>query len=261
MPQDRTLLQQADGLVVERVVKHVAALQWTPTYEAATPRLVLPAHGATQFRLAGQTVLADGVTVFGLPGQLPYEMKPCAAQPRTSIVVSMPQGTAPWPVQPAAWLLTPRALWRLRRHWRALARGDAATPSTPALLQSELRAAVRLPDHGDRGAAAVQRARQFMAGQGSAGWTLHDVADAACCSLFHLARQFRRHTGLSLHGYRQRLRLAAALQRLEDGERDLAALAYELGYCSQSHLGEAFRRDIGVTPAQARCALAASARI
>lgn len=87
-------------------------------------------------------------------------------------------------------------------------------------------------------------------------WTLHDVADAACCSPFHLARSFRKHTGLSLHGYRQRLRLAAALQRLEEGERELAALAHELGYSSQSHLGSAFVREIGVTPAQARRTLA-----
>lgn len=261
MPQDRTLLQQADGLVVERVVKHAAALQWTPTYEAATPRLVLPSQGATQFRLAGQTVLADGVTVLGLPQRMPYEMKPCVAQARTSIVVSVPQGAAPWQPQPLTWLLTPLALWRLRRHWRALARGDAGAQPTRALLQAELRAAVPLSADGGRCAAVVQRARHFMAGQGPAGWTLQDVADAACCSLFHLARQFRHQTGLSLHGYRQRLRLAAALQRLEEGERDLAGLAHDLGYCSQSHLGEALRRSIGVTPAQARGALAPGAQI
>jgi AraC-like DNA-binding protein len=61
---------------------------------------------------------------------------------------------------------------------------------------------------------------------------------------------------MSLHGYRQRLRLAAALQRLEEGERDLAALAHDLGYSSQSHLGAVFRRELGVTPAQARLELA-----
>ena len=95
-----------------------------------------------------------------------------------------------------------------------------------------------------------------MADRRAAPWTLRDVADAACCSPFHLARSFRRHTGLSLHGYRQRLRLALALQRLEEGECDLAALAHELGYSSQSHLGSAFLRELGVTPAQARRALA-----
>lgn len=257
MPQDRTVLQQAPGLTVERVVKHAAPAQWSPIYEAPTPRLVLPAHGATEFRLAGQTVLLDGITVLGLPTCLPYQMKPCVAQARTSIVVSTLQGAAPWQQQPRAWLLTPRALWRLRRHWRALARDGEGAEPTRALLQAELRAAAPLVRGVGRSIEAVQRAQRFMAAQDTAGWSLHDVADAACCSLFHLARQFRRHTGLSLHGYRQRLRLAAALQRLEDGERDLAGLAHDLGYSSQSHLGEALRRQIGATPAQARLALAA----
>ena len=38
---------------------------------------------------------------------------------------------------------------------------------------------------------------------------------------------------------------------------DLAALAHDLGYCSQSHLGAVFRREVGVTLAQARAALCA----
>lgn len=255
MPQVRTLLQQAGGLTVERVVKHATTLHWSPTYEAATPRLVLPAQGAVEFQLAGRTVVLDGTTVLGLPGGLPYQMKPCGAKAQTSIVVSAQQGAALWQDQAHAWFLAPRSLWRLRRHWRALARGGCCAVPTQTLLQAELRSAMA---HGTgRSAAVVQRAQRFMVAQDCADWSLHDVADAACCSLFHLARQFRRHTGLSLHGYRQRLRLAAALQRLEDGERDLAGLAHDLGYSSQSHLGAAFRAAMGSTLAQARLALAA----
>jgi AraC-like DNA-binding protein len=129
------------------------------------------------------------------------------------------------------------------------------------MLQRLLSHAAPAAQGQGRSAGAVQRAQHFMAERTAdthaARWTLDDVADAACCSLFHLARSFRKHTGLSLHAYRQRLRLALALQRLEEGERDLAALAHELGYSSQSHLGSAFVREIGVTPAQARRVLAA----
>jgi AraC-like DNA-binding protein len=257
MPQDRTLLQQAQGLRVERVVKHAAPAQWSPSYEAPTPRLVLPACGVTEFLLAGQTVLMDGITVLGLPRCVPYQMKPCVVQARTSIVVSTSQRGAPWQQQPGAWLLTPRALWRLRCHWRALALDGQGAEPTHTLLQTELRAATRMARSVGRSVEPVQRAQRFMAAQETAGRSLHDVADAACCSLFHLARQFRRHTGLSLHGYRQRLRLAVALQRLEDGERDLAGLAHELGYSSQSHFGNSFHREIGVTPSQARLQLTA----
>lgn len=259
MPQDRTLLQQAGGLTVERVVQHGGPVQWGPVYEAATPRLVLPAHGATEFSVAGHKVMFDGLTMLGLPAGLPYQMKPCLAGPRTSIVVSV-QADAGWLQGLGTWLLAPQALWMLRIHWHALARGDEHAP-TPALLRAARRAATPLPRGAGRPAAAVQRARHFMVtqvqGDHPQRWTLGDVSDAACCSSFHLARQFRRHMGLSLHGYRHRLRLATALQRLQEGERDLAALAHELGYSSQSHFGDAFRREIGVTPARARLLLTA----
>ena len=263
MPQDRTLLQHSAHLKVERVRLHERSAQWSPSYQAATQRLVLPASGVTEFRMAGQHILLDGLTALCLPTGVPYQMKPCADAARASIVVSARPGMAHALPAPDAWLLTPRALWQLRLHWRALALGIAAAGQgdpTQRLLQAVLPLAGPAPRSEGRSAAAVQRARRFMvertAVPGAKPWSLNDVADAACASLFHLARCFRQHTGLSLHGYRQRLRLAAALQWLEEGERDLAALAHELGYSSQSHLGSAFARDIGVTPAQARCALA-----
>lgn len=265
MPQDRTLLQQTDALTVERVHMHTPPSPqalWSPRYEVASSRLVLPASGATEFRMdGGASVLLDGLTALSLPAGLPYQMKPCVDAPRASIVVSARSGV-PGAVSPdcAAWSLSPRALWLLRLHWRALARGNGESGPTRTLLQEVLRQSAPAWRGAGRTSAAVHRAQRFMAAsmadRRAAPWTLRDVADAACCSPFHLARSFRRHTGLSLHGYRQRLRLALALQRLEEGECDLAALAHELGYSSQSHLGSAFLRELGVTPAQARRALA-----
>lgn len=260
MPQNRTLLQQTTTLKVERVVLYAPSAQWSPSYEVASPRLVLPASGATEFRMAGQSVLLDGLTALSLPTGLPYEMKPCADAARTSIVVSAQPGAGHALPPSDAWALSPRAVWLLRRHWRALALGKGEE-STQALLQTVLRYAPPVARIQGRSAPAVQRAQRFMVARTSAAgttpWTLNDVADAACCSLFHLARSFRKHTGLSLHGYRQRLRLTTALQRLEEGERDLAGLAHDLGYSSQSHFGAAFLRELGITPAQARRELTA----
>ncbi len=270
MPQARTLLHDGDALQVERVTLHARPLQWSPRYEVPSQRLVLPASGVTEFSIDGQqAVLLDGITALCLPTGLPYRMKPLAEASRTSIVVTARAGAEAALPPPREWLLTPKALLQLRRHWRALARGNpaAVNPATamPDATPLVLRAALEPePNVGaadspsatsavHRSAAAVHRARSFMAARVGATngettpWTLNDVADAACCSPFHLARTFRRATGLSLHGYRQRLRLAAALQRLEEGERDLAALAHDLGFSSQSHLGEAFRQGVGVT--------------
>lgn len=265
MPQDRTLLQQTATFRVERVLLLGASPQWSAAYEAASPRLVLPSSGNTAFRIAGQDLLLDGLTVLSLPTGLPYQMKHLAGATRASIVVSaQPAAASVLPGAPpacAAWSLAPRALWLLRRHWRALLRGDDGLEATSPLLRRLLQQSAPVGRGQGRSTSAVRRAQHFMADRiahaDAARWTLDDVADAACCSLFHLARSFRKHTGLSLHGYRQRLRLAVALQRLEEGERDLAALAHELGYSSQSHLGSTFAREIGVTPAQARRVLLA----
>jgi AraC-like DNA-binding protein len=264
MPQDRILLQHTAALKVERVVLHEQSPQWSPHYEVTSRRMVLPASGATEFRAAGRSVLLDSLTALCLPTGQPYQMKPCTdGVARASIVVSAQPGRSEsLPPSSDAWRLTPRAVFRLRCHWRALALGREDENPTQALLGDLLQSAAHAAWSGEgRRAVAVQRAQNFMvartAAMDAAPWTLHHLADAACCSPFHLARLFRRHTGLSLHQYRQQLRLAAALQRLEEGERQLAALAHEAGFSSQSHMGAVFRHELGVTPAQARQALAA----
>ncbi len=258
MPQDRILYADTAAWRVERVAKPAgAAHAGNPVYQVATPRWVFPVCGVSEFHTEGQQVLLDGLTVVALPTGLPYQIHEWQAAPRSHMVVSMQPGSpsAGSPACAIAWTLPPRALWRLRLHWRALAQGrvPAAGPQ-PWLAPFGDAVHGAAMAHG-----AVARARRFMATRTAAAdglaWSLHDVADAAHCSYFHLARLLRTHTGMGLHAYRERLRLAGALQRLDEGEGDLAALAHDLGYCSQSHMGTAFRRGVGVTPAQARQAL------
>lgn len=254
MPQDRILYADTAAWRVERVVKPAGvAHAGGAVYQVATPRWVFPVCGVSEFHLEERLVLLDGLTVVALPTGLPYRIHEWQPAPRSHMVVSMQPGatSAGSPGHALAWMLPPRALWQLRLHWRALAQGRERV-AEPVLGQGVLCDSAMAH-------AAVARARRFMATRTASAdglhWSLHDVADAACCSYFHLARLFRTHTGLGLHAYREQLRLAAALQRLDEGEGDLAALAHDLGYSSQSHLGAAFRRAIGVTPAQARQAL------
>ncbi len=111
--------------------------------------------------------------------------------------------------------------------------------------------------HQQRFHRAVERAREHIAADPSRGDTLTDIARAASCSAFHLARRFRQQTGQSLHGFRTQLRMTAALDRLRQGEQDLSALAADLGYASHSHFTGVFRRNFGRTPGQLRTNLAA----
>jgi AraC-like DNA-binding protein len=70
--------------------------------------------------------------------------------------------------------------------------------------------------------------------------------------VFHLARTFKARTGFSLHGYRNQLRLRAALERLRDPKAALIDIALDLGFSSHSHFTETFRRNFGKTPSAVR---------
>jgi AraC family transcriptional regulator len=95
-------------------------------------------------------------------------------------------------------------------------------------------------------------AKAWMAPRVTQAVTLANVARAIGCSIFHLCRSFRRATGQTLHQYREEVRLRLALERLEQGERDLTRLALESGYSSHSHFTAAFHRSFGTPPSTMR---------
>ena len=70
-------------------------------------------------------------------------------------------------------------------------------------------------------------------------------------SPFHLARVFRRESGLTIHAYVHQLRLRTALERVMDRE-DLSRVAVDLGYATHSHFTASFRRSFGVPPSSLR---------
>jgi AraC-like DNA-binding protein len=98
----------------------------------------------------------------------------------------------------------------------------------------------------------VQRARALLASAPTDRWELGALGRALRCSPFHLARQFRAATGETVSRYALRLRLGVALERLAQGERDIAALAVETGFSHHSHFSARFRSAFGITPSEAR---------
>jgi AraC family transcriptional regulator len=103
----------------------------------------------------------------------------------------------------------------------------------------------------------ADQVRALLADDLARPWRLPDVARAVHCSPFHLARRFRMASGETISGYLLRLRLAAALHRIAEGERNLARLAVELGFSHHSHFSARFRSVFGCTPVRARGALTA----
>lgn len=98
----------------------------------------------------------------------------------------------------------------------------------------------------------VQRARASIAVRPETNHRLEAVAAAAACSPFHLARLFKRQTGITIRGYRLRPRLATALDHLADGATDLTGLAVRAGFSDHSHMSASFQRTFGSTPSALR---------
>ncbi|MGH2391879.1 MAG: helix-turn-helix domain-containing protein [Candidatus Limnocylindria bacterium] len=102
----------------------------------------------------------------------------------------------------------------------------------------------------------VEEARALLASSPTTHWDLGSLGRVLRCSPFHLARQFRAATGETISGYVLRLRLGIAVERLADGERDIASLAVDTGFTHHSHFSARFRAVFGITPTQARDMLA-----
>ncbi len=96
-----------------------------------------------------------------------------------------------------------------------------------------------------------ERTKELLDERFSEPLLLAQIAEEVGCSRFHLARVFRAGVGVSIHQYRDQLRLRTALIRLP-ATRNLAALALDLGYDSHSHFTSRFRRAFGIPPAYIR---------
>jgi AraC-like DNA-binding protein len=81
---------------------------------------------------------------------------------------------------------------------------------------------------------------------------LRTIAAHAGHSVFHVSRVFRRAMGMTLGAFRNRVRVAMALDRLEDGDSDLASLAADLGFADQAHMSRVIAERMGHPPGKLR---------
>jgi AraC-like DNA-binding protein len=100
--------------------------------------------------------------------------------------------------------------------------------------------------------AVVAAAREAILAAHPAAHALLPLAASLAISPFRLSRAFTREMGVSLTHYRNRVRVARALDRLEYGENNLALLAADLGFADQGHLCRTVRQHLGHTPTAVR---------
>jgi AraC-like DNA-binding protein len=85
---------------------------------------------------------------------------------------------------------------------------------------------------------------------------LSDISQAVGVSPSHLAATFKKAERTTIHQYLVNLRLRRAVSLLR-GCDDLTTLALNLGFASQSHFTNAFRRWAGCPPGKYRARLRA----
>ncbi len=69
---------------------------------------------------------------------------------------------------------------------------------------------------------------------------------------YYLNSLFKKDTGITLHKYIQKQRLAKAYEMLATTQLSIEDIALQCGFCSQSHLSNLFREVYHITPARLR---------
>ncbi|MFG1330956.1 AraC family transcriptional regulator [Xanthobacter autotrophicus] len=84
--------------------------------------------------------------------------------------------------------------------------------------------------------------------------TLMAMAEAAGLSRMHFAAQFKVATGLRPHEFLLKRRIEQAQDLLRNTREPLVQIALAVGFQTQAHFTTVFRRFVGDTPYQWRCA-------
>jgi len=144
---------------------------------------------------------------------------------------------------------------------RSGAAGFELTERVLRLVAGLCGAADDQPDHRSTPAhrRLTESARELLATD-PARASLDGLARELGVSRAHLSRVFRAETGETLTRFRRRLRIRAALDRIEAGATNLATVAADLGFADHAHLTRSMRAELGDPPSRVRALLARSER-
>jgi len=238
-----------------------------PEEYADATQVVLPLGGVFEVHHARDSVIADAASVVILGAGLEHKVgHPTEGGDRSMVLVFPPEvvdealapgGRHGGPVGPGVHLGTRLLGCALRRDGMAELEVEEFALLLLDRIGVDLGRARGYRPPGRHQRERVERVRALLAATPMRRWRLEELARAVHCSPFHLARQFRAVTGCSIATYLLQVRLALALQRLAEGEANLAGLAADLGFASQSHFGARFRSVFGASPGAVRYSLTA----
>jgi AraC-like DNA-binding protein len=149
--------------------------------------------------------------------------------------------------------LTHRVLAARREHTAAAEERALGLVASVLATVAPKRVAAGRPATAHARRRAADDAREALAADPSL--TLAELARLVAISPHHLSRVFRDEVGVTVSTYRRRLRVRAALERLDGGESNLARLAADAGFADHAHLTRELRASLGITPSQLRAQL------
>ncbi|RNL87608.1 helix-turn-helix domain-containing protein [Halostreptopolyspora alba] len=250
-----SLLHSTPHFAVNTVVCAEDHPGWSAPETSGDVRIVLVRRGTFVLRSAGARVTVDRRTGYlELPGQERRFAHPAGGDVCTSITVapSLWEELSDGRGLPPAVPVDGRLDLEHRLLLRTAGDGFAGLERLLSLVARTLRGRRPSPGGGPGRRALARLARDAVLADHPDSHDLRGLARLLGVSPSHLSRTFLHHTGVSLSRFRTRVRVERALDRIEDGESDLAALAADLGFADQAHLTRVMRAETGRPPAAVR---------
>jgi len=98
----------------------------------------------------------------------------------------------------------------------------------------------------------LARARDFLHAHAGNSLSMKEIAHAAGRHEIHLAREFRRHFGMSVGAYLRKVRAERAAHLLRHTRSAITDVALDCGFASHSHLCRVFKAHFGISPSRYR---------
>ena len=109
-----------------------------------------------------------------------------------------------------------------------------------------------LATQSDAALGLVQQVQAYLEINYPTRLTLEELAETFHLSPSHLSHQFKRIAGISVMGYLQACRLAAAKQQLAQTDLPISQIIDTCGYSDSSNFSRGFRTATGLTPTHFR---------
>lgn len=120
-------------------------------------------------------------------------------------------------------------------------------------------ALARIAEHGDESAAVrprdlakVRELCELLRADPFSNTSITRLSRMVAWNESQMTEQFRRITGMTVFGYRQKLRMDHALRLLQQTDQSITQIAFEAGYDHASNFATAFKRTFGFSPREAR---------